>query len=88
MLLGHITGHWEPEFFLFAWGFKYLFSASNANQFITGIKCSFLDVFVDILSLTVKIDLPLQSGPEWGHFSAREFQAQDRPTFSMVVEIG
>ena len=27
-------------------------------------------------------------GPEWGHFSAREFQAQNRPTFSMVVEIG
>ena len=26
--------------------------------------------------------------PEWGDFSAREFQAQDRPTFSMVVEIG
>src|SRR4029434_4053324 len=33
---------------------------TNANQFITVIKCSFLDVFVDILSLTVKIDLPLQ----------------------------
>ncbi|KAG5265024.1 hypothetical protein AALO_G00260610 [Alosa alosa] len=27
-------------------------------------------------------------GPEWGHFSAREFQAQDRPTFLAVVEIG
>jgi len=23
-------------------------------------------------------------GPEWGHFSAREFQAQDQPTFFMV----
>ena len=32
---------------------------TNANQFITVIKCSFLDVFVDILSLTVKIHLPL-----------------------------
>ena len=40
--------------------FKYLFAATNANKFITVIKCSFLDVFVDILSLTVKIDLPLQ----------------------------
>ena len=36
------------------------FPRSNANQFITVIKCSFLDVFVDILSLTVKIELPLQ----------------------------
>jgi len=27
-------------------------------------------------------------GLEWGHFSAREFQAQDQPTFFMVVEIG
>ena len=36
------------------------FPRSNANQLITVIKCSFLDVFVDILSLTVKIDLPLQ----------------------------
>ena len=33
---------------------------SNANQFITVIKCSFLDVFVDILSLTVKIHQLLQ----------------------------
>ena len=30
----------------------------------------------------------LVPGPEWGHFSAREFQAQDRRTFSMEVEIG
>src|SRR4029434_656667 len=30
----------------------------------------------------------VESGPEWGHFLAREFQAQNRPTFSMVVEIG
>jgi len=28
------------------------------------------------------------AGLEWGHFSAREFQAQDQPTFFMVVEIG
>src|SRR4029434_2223928 len=41
---------------MFCYGFKYLFSVTNANQFITVIKCSFLDVFVDILSLTVKID--------------------------------
>ena len=42
-------------------GFKYIFAAIKCkNQFITVIKCSFLDVFVDILSLTVKIDLPLQ----------------------------
>ena len=26
-----------------------------------------------------------QAGLEWGHFSAREFQAQDQPTFFMVV---
>ena len=32
----------------------------NANKVINVIKCSFLDLFVDILSLTVKIDLPLQ----------------------------
>src|SRR4029434_9946498 len=60
VLLGHITGHWEPEFLLFAWGFKYLFSASNTNKVINVIKCSFLDLFVDILFLTVKIHLPLQ----------------------------
>ena len=42
MLLGHITGHWEPEFLLFAWGFKYLFSASNTNKVINVIKCSYL----------------------------------------------
>src|SRR4029434_3364719 len=41
VLLGHITGHWEPEFLLFAWGFKYLFSASNTNKVINVIKCSF-----------------------------------------------
>src|SRR4029434_4738516 len=41
VLLGHITGHWEPEFLLFAWGFKYLFSASNTNKVINAIKCSF-----------------------------------------------
>src|SRR4029434_8484309 len=34
LLLGHITGHWEPEFLLFAWGLKYLFSASNTNKVI------------------------------------------------------
>jgi len=28
------------------------------------------------------------AGLEWGHFSAREFQAQDQPTFFMVVKIG
>src|SRR4029434_875757 len=33
---------------------------SNATQFINVTKCSFLYVFVDILSLTVKIHLPLQ----------------------------
>src|SRR4029434_2516678 len=60
VLLGHITGHWEPEFLLFAWGFKYLFFASNANQVINVIKCSFLNFFVDILFLTVEIHLPLQ----------------------------
>ena len=60
MLLGHITGLLEPEFLLFAWGFKYLFSASNTNKVIHVIKCSFLDLFVDILFLTVKIHLPLQ----------------------------
>ena len=60
MLLGHITGHWEPEFLLFAWGFKYLFSASNTNKVINVLKCSFLDLFVDILFLTVKIHLPFQ----------------------------
>ena len=60
MLLGHITGLWEPEFLLFGRGSNTYFPRSNANQFITVIKCSFLDVFVDILSLTVKIDLPLQ----------------------------
>src|SRR4029434_7062410 len=43
VLLGHITGHWEPKFLLFAWGFKYLFSASNTNKVINAIKCSFLD---------------------------------------------
>ena len=59
MLLGHITGHWEPEFLLFAWGFKYLFSASNTNKVINVIKCSFLDFFVDILFLTVKIHLTI-----------------------------
>ena len=32
VLLGHITGHWEPEFLLFAWGFKYLFYASNTKS--------------------------------------------------------
>ena len=41
-------------------GFKYLFSASNTNKVINVIKCSFLDLFVDILFLTVKIHLPLQ----------------------------
>ena len=60
MLLGHITGHWEPEFLLFALGFKYLFSASNTNKVINVITCSSLDLFVDILFLTVKIHLPLQ----------------------------
>src|SRR4029434_6580303 len=60
VLLGHMNGHWEPEFLLFAWGFKYLFSASNTNKVINVIKCSFLDLFVDNLFLTVKIDLPLQ----------------------------
>src|SRR4029434_3306203 len=59
VLLGHITGHWEPDFLLFAWGFKYLFSASNTNKVMNVIKCSFLDLFVDILFLTVKIHLPL-----------------------------
>src|SRR4029434_8269850 len=49
VLLGHINGHWEPEFLLFAWGFKYLLSASNTNKVINVIKCSFLDLFVDIL---------------------------------------
>ena len=60
MLLGHITGHWEPEFLLLAWGFKYLFSASNTNKVINVKKSCFLDVFDDILFLTVKIHLPLQ----------------------------
>src|SRR4029434_2399290 len=41
-------------------GFKYLFSASNTNKVINVIKCSFLDFFVDILFLTVKIHLRLQ----------------------------
>ena len=49
MLLGHITGHWEPEFLLFAWGFKYLFSASN--KIINVIKCSFLDLLIFYFSL-------------------------------------
>src|SRR4029434_2935787 len=63
VLLGHITGHWEPKFLLFAWGFKYLFSASNINKVINVIKCSFNPnprFFVDILFLTVKIHLLLQ----------------------------
>ena len=60
MLLGHITGLWEPEFLLFGRGSNTYLPRSNVNQFITVTKCSFLDVFVDILSLTVKIDLPLQ----------------------------
>src|SRR4029434_9347221 len=51
VVLGHISGHWEPEFLVFAWGFKYLFSASNTNKVINVIKCSFLDLFVDILFL-------------------------------------
>src|SRR4029434_5418658 len=54
-----MTGHWEPEFLLFAWRFKYLFSASNTNKVINVIKCSFLNLFVDILFLTVNIHLPL-----------------------------
>ena len=55
---GHITGLWEPEFLLFGRGSNTYLPQSNANTFITVIKCSFQDVFV--LSLTVKIDLPLQ----------------------------
>ena len=57
---GHIVGLWEPGFLLFGSGSNTYLPPSNANQFITVIKCSFLDVFVDILSLTVKIHLPLQ----------------------------
>src|SRR4029434_3530898 len=60
VLRGRITGLWEPEFLLFAWGFKYLFSASKTNKVINVIKCSFLDLFVHILFLTVKIHLTLQ----------------------------
>ena len=59
VLRGRITGLWEPEFLLFGRGSNTYLPRSNANQFITVIKLSFLDVF-DILSLTVKIDLPLQ----------------------------
>src|SRR4029434_2282266 len=51
VLLGHITGHWEPEFLLFAWEFKYLFSASNTNKVINVIKWSFLDFLIFCFSL-------------------------------------
>src|SRR4029434_6089256 len=40
-------------------GVQILISASNKNKVIDVIKCSFLDLFVDILFLTVKIHLPL-----------------------------
>src|SRR4029434_7146773 len=42
---GHITGLWEPELLLFGRGSNTYFQRSNSNQFITVIKCSFLDVF-------------------------------------------
>ncbi len=54
------TSAWEPEILLIDRGSNTYFTHYNANQFITFLKCVFLDFLLLLLfSLTVQINLAL-----------------------------